>query len=73
MVLKRLGKGPAENVLVRKESANGVHVEKFFPINSPLIEEIKIERLGKVRRAYLTYQRKRFGKAARIKERKFTA
>lgn len=72
VVLKRLGRGAAENVLVRKESANGVYVEKMFPINSPLIEAIQVERLGKVRRAYLSYQRQRFGKAARIKERKFT-
>lgn len=68
VVLKRTGTGNAENVLVRKESANGICVEKMFPIHSPLIEQIKIEKRGKVRRAYLSYQRKRSGKAARIKE-----
>lgn len=68
VVLKRTGTGIAENVLIRKESANGIYVEKMFPIHSPLIEKIKIEKHGKVRRAYLSYQRKRSGKAARIKE-----
>lgn len=68
VVLKRRNHGTDENILVRKEGANGIYVEKMFQLHSPLIEEIKIERRGKVRRAYLTYQRKRSGKAARIKE-----
>lgn len=68
VVLKRSGSGTAETVLIRKESANNTNVEKYFPIHSPLIEKIDVERYGKVRRAYISYMRQRSGKAARIKE-----
>ncbi|UUD38142.1 50S ribosomal protein L19 [Mycoplasmoides fastidiosum] len=68
VVLKRSGSGVVANVLVRKESVNGVNVEKTFPINSPLIEKIEVNRYGKVRRAYISYMRQRSGKSARIKE-----
>ncbi|WP_391591901.1 LSU ribosomal protein L19p [[Mycoplasma] cavipharyngis] len=68
IVLKRSGSGVSENVLIRKESSNDVRVEKIFPIHSPLIEKIDVERYGKVRRAYISYMRNRSGKAARIKE-----
>ncbi|MBR2577673.1 MAG: 50S ribosomal protein L19, partial [Erysipelotrichaceae bacterium] len=47
---------------------NGVGVERTFPLHSPLIDEIKVIRVGKVRRAKLYYLRNRSGKSARIKE-----
>ena len=47
-----------------------VGVERIFPIESPNIESIEINKIGKVRRAKLYYLRKLTGKAARIKEKR---
>ncbi|MEF9985248.1 MAG: 50S ribosomal protein L19 [Malacoplasma sp.] len=69
LVLRRRGKGISETFLVRKES-NGIWLERTFQVHSPLIDKIELIRQGKVRRAYLTYMRKRSGKSARIKEKK---
>ena len=52
---------------VRKIS-HGVGVERVFQTHSPLIDSIKVNRRGDVRRAKLYYLRERFGKSARIKE-----
>ena len=54
---------------VRKMSS-GVGVEKIFPLHSPMIAKIEVVRLGKVRRAKLSYIRSLSAKAARIKERR---
>ena len=51
---------------VRKTS-NGVGVERIFPFHSPNIDNIKVVKRGKVRRAKLYYLRSRKGKAAKIK------
>lgn len=67
VVLRRKGSGASETCIVRKESS-GIGVELGFDINSPLVEKIEIKRYGKVRRAYISYMRKRSGKSARIKE-----
>lgn len=67
VVLRRRGKGLNESFIIRKES-NGVWVEESFLIHSPLISKIELKRKGKVRRAYISYMRKRSGKSARIKE-----
>lgn len=55
---------------VRKIS-NGVGVERVFPIGSPNIEKIEVNKYGKVRRARLFYLRNAQGKRARIKEKRF--
>lgn len=68
-VIKITGHGDKKRFTVRKVSDN-VGVERIFPINSPFIEEIKVLKVGKVRRAKLYYLRKRTGKAARIKEKR---
>lgn len=68
VVIQRRGHGISETFTVRKIS-NNVPVERIFPINSPRIATIKVNRLGKVRRARLFYMRDLQGKAARIKER----
>ena len=67
VLIKTQGKGIAQTFTVRKIS-NGVGVERTFPTNSPLVENVTIVRQGKVRRAKLYYLRGRSGKAARIKE-----
>lgn len=66
-VLKRQNGGARETFTVRKTS-NGIGVEKTWPVHSPIVEKIEVVRRGKVRRAKLTYLRKRVGKAAKVKE-----
>lgn len=68
-VLQRRNSGIDEMFTVRKIS-NGVGVERIFPLHSPFIEKIEVNRRGKVRRARIFYLRKQIGKAARIKERR---
>src|SRR6056297_1139302 len=69
-VLKRQGEGVKETFTVRRISY-GVGVERTFPLHSPKIEKVEIVRKGEVRRAKLFYLRKRTGKAAKVKEKKF--
>ena len=61
------GRGIGRTVIVRKLSS-GVGVERTFPVNSPIIDSIKVVRKGKVRRAKLRYLRT-LKKQPRIKER----
>lgn len=68
-VLKKQNGGISETFTVRK-IAEGVGVEKTFPIHSPKIEKIELIRRGRVRRAKINYMRERTGKAARIKSAK---
>ena len=69
VVIKRKGDGLRETFTVRRVS-NGVSVERTFPLHSPRIDKIEVARKGIVRRAKLYYLRDRFGKAARIRERR---
>lgn len=68
-VIKRQGQGMTQTFTVRKIS-NGVGVERLFPLHSPNIDSIELNKSGRVRRARLYYLRERFGKSARIKEKK---
>ncbi|MEA2068232.1 MAG: 50S ribosomal protein L19 [Verrucomicrobiota bacterium] len=68
-VIARKGSGITESITVRRISY-GEGVERIFPLNSPNIANIEIERHGKVRRAKLYYLRDLAGKKARIKERR---
>lgn len=66
-VIQRRGTGVTETFTVRKNSG-GTGVERIFPMSSPFIESIKVNKRGSVRRARIFYLRGRTGKAARIKE-----
>ena len=68
-VIKRQGTGYTQTFTVRKIS-DGVGVERTFPLYSPNIESIQLNKTGKVRRAKLYFLRERSGKSARIKEKK---
>lgn len=69
VVLQRSGGGVTETFTVRKIS-NGVGVERIFPVTSPAIDAIEVNKHGVVRRARIFYLRKLTGKKARIKEKR---
>ena len=69
VVIQRKGSGATATFTVRKISGN-VGVERIFPVASPFIEKIEINKVGKVRRARIFYFRDRRGKSARIQEKK---
>jgi large subunit ribosomal protein L19 len=69
VVISRSGDGLRESFTVRKVSF-GVGVERTFPVHSPIIDKIEIDRRGDVRRAKLYYLRGLRGKAAKIKEKR---
>ena len=69
VVIKISGHGDKKRFTVRKMSGT-VGVERIFPIESPNIQSIEVNKVGKVRRAKLYYLRKLTGKAARIKEKR---
>ena len=69
MVIARSGDGIRESFTVRKVSF-GVGVERTFPLHSPIIDKIEVDRRGDVRRAKLYYLRGLRGKAAKIKEKR---
>ena len=63
LVINKQGRGLAETFTVRRISY-GEGVERIFPLHSPFIQKIEVERGGKVRRAKLYYLRHRVGKTA---------
>jgi large subunit ribosomal protein L19 len=68
-VIKRQGNGVTATFTVRKIS-DGVGVERLFPLYSPNIDSIELNKSGRVRRAKLFYLRTRSGKSARIREKR---
>lgn len=69
VVIGKRGRGLNSTFTVRRISY-GEGVERVFPIHSPRVEKVELERQGDVRRAKLTYLRKRLGKGATlVKER----
>ena len=69
VVIRIQGAGIGRTFTVRKVSF-GVGVERTFPLNSPIFEQIEVVTRGDVRRAKLYYLRNLRGKAAKIKERR---
>ncbi len=72
VVIRISGEGNKKRFTVRKMSEN-VGVERIFPIESPFIEQIMVNKVGRVRRSKLYYLRNLTGKKARIKEKRGTA
>jgi len=73
VVIGRRGRGLNETFIVRRISY-GEGVERVFPVHSPRVEKIEVERQGSVRRAKLTYLRKRIGRGATmVKEKEMHA
>ncbi|HRY99447.1 MAG TPA: 50S ribosomal protein L19 [Bacteroidales bacterium] len=72
VVLQRRGEGGTETFTVRKVSGN-IGVERIFPVSSPFIEDISVNKRGAVRRARIFYFRELRGKKARIRERRYNA
>ena len=71
VVIAKRNRGLNSAFTVRKISY-GVGVERIFPLHSPIIDKIEVVSKGRVRRSKIYYLRKLRGKAARIKERRFT-
>jgi large subunit ribosomal protein L19 len=69
VVIQRRGKGVTATFTVRKMSGN-IGVERIFPVNSPFIDSIEVNKVGAVRRARIFYFRNLTGKKAKIKEKK---
>lgn len=69
VVIKIAGHGSKKRFTVRKMSDN-IGVERIFPLDSPFIDSIVVNKVGKVRRAKLYYLRALTGKKARIKEKR---
>jgi len=65
VVMGKRGTGLNETFMVRRISY-GEGVERVFPLHSPRVDKIEVERQGSVRRAKLTYLRKRLGKGATL-------
>ena len=70
VVIQIKGRGVTKMFTIRKIS-NGVGVERIFPLYSPHIDHIEVNKDGAVRRARIYYLRERTGKKARIKERRY--
>ena len=72
VVIGRRGHGLGESFTVRRISY-GEGVERIFPLHSPRVDKVEVERRGNVRRAKLTYLRKRIGKGATLVKEKEAA
>ncbi|HSJ57940.1 MAG TPA: 50S ribosomal protein L19 [Anaerolineae bacterium] len=68
----RQGGGANASFTVRRIASHGIGVERTFPFHSPRLEKIEVLRHAHVRRAKLYYLRDRQGKAARLKEKRYT-
>ena len=72
VVIQICGATPHVKTFTIRKISNGIGVERIFPFESPAIEKIELNKVGKVRRARIFYLRNLAGKKARIKEAKRT-
>ncbi len=72
VVISIKGSGMNELFTVRRIAAHGIGVERTFLYHSPRIEKVEVVRHADVNRAKLYYLRQRSGKAARLKEKRFS-
>lgn len=70
VVIQLRGSGSTKTFTIRKMSGN-IGVERIFPMYSPFIDAIEVNKHGSVRRKRIFYLRERTGKKARIKEKRF--
>ncbi|HPF50848.1 MAG TPA: 50S ribosomal protein L19 [Draconibacterium sp.] len=70
VVIQLRGSGATKTFTIRKMSGN-IGVERIFPMYSPFIDGIEVNKHGSVRRKRIFYLRERTGKKARIKEKRF--
>ena len=73
VVIQIKGQDPFTRTFTIRKVSSGVGVERIFPYESPAIDSIELNKVGKVRRARIFYLRDLAGKKARIKEKKFVA
>lgn len=69
VVIQVKGSGTTKSFTVRKMSGN-IGVERIFPMESPFIKQIEVNKVGKVRRSRIYYFRELTGKKAKIKEKR---
>lgn len=70
VVIQICGATPYTRTFTIRKVSNGIGVERIFPYESPSIDKIELNKVGKVRRARIFYLRNLAGKKARIKEAK---
>lgn len=70
VVIQIKGATPFTRTFTVRKMASGVGVERIFPFESPFIDSIELNKVGKVRRARIFYLRNLSGKKARIQEKK---
>ncbi len=70
VVIQISGASPFTKTFTIRKVSGGVGVERIFPYESPFIDSIELNKVGKVRRARIFYLRNLSGKKARIKEKK---
>ncbi len=73
VVIQMRGATPQTRTFTVRKVSGGIGVERIFPFQSPFIDSVELNKVGKVRRARIFYLRNLSGKKARIKERKFSA
>ena len=71
VVIQMKGQDPYTRTFTVRKVSGGIGVERIFPFQSPFIDSIEVNKVGKVRRARIFYLRNLSGKKARIQEKKF--